>query len=218
MSDFAALAAKPTDPEKAADAADAGSDDDNAPAPEEESTATFTPVVQLEKVEVKTHEEDEEVMYKQRAKLFVYGETMLDKGKGIKTWRERGVGDMRFLKHKENGRIRALMRQEKTLKVIVNHFLDPRITLTPNAGNDRSWVWVAFDFADNELVETTFAIRFASPEIAAEYKAEFTKVQKEMDTLLAGGDAKEGGEEADKAADAIASLSVAAKAEDGAEK
>lgn len=32
---------------------------------EEESTATFTPVVQLEKVEVKTHEEDEDVVYKQ---------------------------------------------------------------------------------------------------------------------------------------------------------
>lgn len=46
------------------------------------------------------------------------------------------------------------MRQEKTMKVIVNHFLDPRIVLVPNAGNDRSWVWVAFDFADGELVET----------------------------------------------------------------
>lgn len=32
---------------------------------EEESTATFTPVVKLETVEIKTHEEDEEVLYKQ---------------------------------------------------------------------------------------------------------------------------------------------------------
>ena len=139
---------------------------------------------------------------------------MLDKGKGIKSWRERGVGDMRFLKHKETGRIRALMRQEKTLKVIVNHFLDPRITLTPNAGNDKSWVWVAFDFSDNELLETTFAIRFGSPEIAGEYKTEFGKVQKEMVTLLAGGDAATGAAEADAAADAIATLSVAAKADE----
>lgn len=46
------------------------------------------------------------------------------------------------------------MRQEKTMKVIVNHFLDPRIVLTPNAGNDKSWVWVAFDFAEGELLET----------------------------------------------------------------
>lgn len=86
--------------------------------------------------------------------MFIFGETMLDKGTGNKTWRERGVGEMKFLKHKENGRIRVLMRQEKTMKVIANHFLDPRITLTPNAGNDKSWVWVAFDFAEGELVET----------------------------------------------------------------
>ncbi len=32
---------------------------------EEESTAVFTPVVQLEIVETKTMEEDEEVLYKQ---------------------------------------------------------------------------------------------------------------------------------------------------------
>lgn len=56
-------------------------------------------------------------------------------------------------RHKESSRIRVLMRQEKTMKVIANHFLDPRITLSPNVGTDKSWVWGAFDFSDNELVE-----------------------------------------------------------------
>ncbi len=81
---------------------------------EEESTATFVPVVQLEKVEVKTFEEDEAIVYKQycflclhhsfsnsnfrRGKLFLYGETMLDKGTGNKTWKERGAGDVKFLR------------------------------------------------------------------------------------------------------------------------
>ena len=36
----------------------------------QESTAEFTPVVQLDEVEVKTHEEDEDVDFKIRAKLF----------------------------------------------------------------------------------------------------------------------------------------------------
>jgi hypothetical protein len=36
--------------------------------------------------------------FRRRAKLFLYGETMLDKGTGNKTWKEKGVGDMRFLK------------------------------------------------------------------------------------------------------------------------
>ena len=51
------------------------------------------------------------------------------------------------------------MRQEKIMKVIVNHSLDPRIKLEPNLGNDRSWVWSAFDFASGDLLETYFAIR-----------------------------------------------------------
>ena len=56
-------------------------------------------------------------------------------------------------RHRESGKIRVLMRQEKTMKVIANHFLDPRITITPHAGSDKSFVWNAFDFSDYELVE-----------------------------------------------------------------
>lgn len=80
MSDFAEIAAKaqeetestpePTVPKAAAaqgvdgaDEASAGADV-GAVVPEEESTAQFEPVVQLEEVEVKTHEEDERVLWK----------------------------------------------------------------------------------------------------------------------------------------------------------
>ena len=88
--------------------------------------------------------------------MFTYGESMLNKNTGVKSWNERGTGDVKLLKHKETSHIRVLMRQEKTMKIIVNHFLDPRIKITPNAGaSDKSWVWVAFDFSDGEsLVET----------------------------------------------------------------
>ena len=62
-------------------------------------------------------------------------------------------------RHRETSHIRALMRQEKTMKIIVNHITDPRIELAPNAGNDKSWVWKAFDFAEGEeLVETVFCL------------------------------------------------------------
>ena len=40
------------------------------------------------------------------------------------------------------------------MKVIVNHFADPRIGLSVHTGSDKSWIWVAYDFSDNELVET----------------------------------------------------------------
>lgn len=36
-------------------------------------------------------------------------------------WKERGLGFVKLLKHKENKKIRLLMRQEKTLKIRANH-------------------------------------------------------------------------------------------------
>lgn len=72
------------------------SDDENVE--EEESTAYFAPVIPLpDKVEVVTGEEDEDVLYSHRAKLFRFrnGE-----------WKERGLGDVKILKHRQNGQLR----------------------------------------------------------------------------------------------------------------
>jgi Ran-binding protein 1 len=146
----------------------------------------------LEEVEVRSGEEDENVLYSARSKLFVYGETMLDRGTGIKSWIERGVGDVRMLQHRNSGHIRLLMRQEKTLKIIANHQIDPRIELTPNIGNDRSWVWQAYDFADGvELVETMFAIRFKDSDIAQAFQTEFVKNQEENRKVYEGIDTED---------------------------
>jgi len=192
---------------------------------EEESTAQFTPVVQLDEVDVQSGEEEEEIIYCQRGKLFIYGETLLDVGSGNKQWNERGIGDIRILKHREHNGMRVLMRQEKTMKVIVNHALDPRIKLEPNVGSDRSWVWSAFDFATGELVETVFAIRFADSDIAISFKKIFEENQTEMEKTLAGEDSAPSAE-ADEAAEALAGLSTkeegegdsaAAAAADGAD-
>merc|ERR1719491_1855003 len=168
---------------------------------EVESTATFEPVVKLEEVETKNGEEEEEVVYSSRSKLFIFGETLLDVGTGKKSWRERGIGEARILRHREHQRLRFLMRQEKTMKVIANHALDPRIKLEPNAGSDRSWVWSCYDFADGELEEKVFALRFANSDLAQEFKEKYEEHQKEMEKLLAGEDkSDEGGEAADAAA------------------
>lgn len=145
-----------------------------------------------------------------RSKLFIFGETLLDKGTGKKSWRERGIGEAKILRHKEHQRLRLLMRQEKTMKVIANHAIDPRIKLEKNAGSDRSWVWSAFDFAEGELVEVVFALRFADSEIADEFKKKFEDAQKEMEALLAGEDkpGEDGGAAADEAAEALSGLTT----------
>ena len=40
-------------------------------------------------------------------------------------WKERGAGQVRLLQSQDNGKIRLLMRQEKTLKIRANHFGAP---------------------------------------------------------------------------------------------
>lgn len=108
--------------------------------------------------EIKTFEEDEEVEFKMRAKLFRF-----DKPAG--EWKERGTGDVRLLKHKETGKIRLLMRRDKTHKICANHYVAPELSLTMNVGSDRSWVWhVPADFAEGEARPELLAIRFANSE------------------------------------------------------
>lgn len=36
-------------------------------------------------------------------------------------WKERGVGTVKLLKDKVNGKVRLVMRQNKTLKICANH-------------------------------------------------------------------------------------------------
>lgn len=68
-----------------------------------------------EKVETKTNEESEDQVFKMRAKLFKFA-------KETSEWKERGTGDVRLLKHKENRKTRLVMRRDKTLKVCANHY------------------------------------------------------------------------------------------------
>eukprot|EP00605_Chrysophyceae_sp_TOSAG23-4_P000794 GSChrysophyteH1.ASY1.ANO1.883.1 assembled CDS len=203
------VSAEPSAP-AVAKAEEAGAEGENEEDPEaHESTAQFEALVHLDEVETRTGEDEEDVLYVQRSKLFVYGEALLDKGTGVKSWLQRGVGDCKLLKHKENNRIRVLMRQEGTLKIICNHFVDPRITLTPNVGSDKSWVWIAHDFSNGEtLEETSFAIRFKDAEIAGQFKDAFSEAQEKNKQFVSGADSAEGAEEADELSKAVESVSV----------
>ncbi|WWD02733.1 hypothetical protein V865_000775 [Kwoniella europaea PYCC6329] len=138
----------------------------------EEHDPQFEPVIKLtEQVEAKTHEEDEEVLFKMRAKLFRFAKESLE-------WKERGTGDVRLLKHKETKKIRLVMRRDKTLKVCANHIISSDMKLSPNVGSDRSWVWnVAADYAEGEASPETLAIRFGNSENANLFKTAFEDAQ-----------------------------------------
>jgi Ran-binding protein 1 len=158
-------------------AAEGGDDDDKVE--EEEADVHFEPVVHLtEKVDTKTNEEAEEQTFKMRAKLFKFD-------RESREWKERGTGDVRLLKHKENGKTRLVMRRDKTLKVCANHYVVPDMKLSPNVGSDRSWVWnAAADVSEGEPEAQTLAIRFANSENANGFKEAFIKAQQENEALF----------------------------------
>jgi Ran-binding protein 1 len=57
------------------------------------------------------------------------------------------VGDCKLLKHKASGKIRFLMRQEKTAKIVANHYVvenESFCNLKPNAGEKFTLVWSVF--------------------------------------------------------------------------
>ncbi|XP_063504583.1 E3 SUMO-protein ligase RanBP2-like isoform X4 [Pongo pygmaeus] len=140
-----------------------GDDDDDGP--------HFEPVVPLpDKAEVKTGEEDEEEFFCNRAKLFRFD--VESKG-----WKERGIGNVKILRHETSGKIRLLMRREQVLKICANHYISPDMKLTPNAGSDRSFVWHALDYADELPKPEQLAIRFKTPEEAALFKCKFEEAQ-----------------------------------------
>ncbi|XP_052176587.1 ran-binding protein 1 homolog c-like [Diospyros lotus] len=113
-------------------------------------------IVKLEEVAVTTEEEDEDAILDLKAKLF---------DKDGNQWKERGTGTVKLLKHKESGKVRHVMRQTKTLKIYANHLVLPTMSVQEHAGNDKSCAWHTADFADGELKDEFFCIRFASIEL-----------------------------------------------------
>jgi Ran-binding protein 1 len=96
-------------------------------------------------------------------------------------WKERGVGDVRILKHKDKMRFRIVMRRDKTHKICCNHFITPEIKLVPNVGSDRAWVWSTLaDYADEEVKREQLAIRFGNAENAKKFKEMVEKCQVEI--------------------------------------
>jgi len=151
---------------------------------EEENDPHFEPVIKLtEQVETKTMEEDEDVLFKMRSKLFRFSTENNE-------WKERGTGDVRLLQHKESKKVRLVMRRDKTLKVCANHLISHEMRLQPNVGSDRSWVWkVAADYSEDPPTSETLAIRFANSDNADQFKTEFEKAQKSNAELTADSDA-----------------------------
>ena len=81
----------------------------------------------------------DETLFSHQAKLF----RMRDGG-----WEERGLGDPKLHMHRKTGRACPKMRKESAMEFITNFYVLNVLEyyeLKSNAGNDRTWVWMAFD-------------------------------------------------------------------------
>ncbi|XP_065597117.1 ranBP2-like and GRIP domain-containing protein 4 isoform X1 [Cyrtonyx montezumae] len=165
---------KPPQPTTEGGSTHGGDEDDDGP--------HFDPVVPLpDKIEVKTGEEDEEEFFCNRAKLFRFDAES-------KEWKERGVGNVKILKHKVSGKFRLLMRRDQVLKICANHYINTDMKLAPNAGSDRSFVWHALDYADELPKPEQLAIRFKTPEEAVLFKSKFEECQNALKTVGSSAD------------------------------
>lgn len=125
----------------------------------------FKAVVSLPEVDVKTGEENEEVLFNHKAKLFRFDSN-------ISQWKERGVGDMKLLRNVSTNKVRILMRRDQIFKVCCNHFITSDMSLL--AYKERSWMWFTLDdFADEVPRPEKFAVKFKSVEIAQLFKVIF---------------------------------------------
>ncbi|GAV66590.1 Ran_BP1 domain-containing protein [Cephalotus follicularis] len=173
-------------------------EDEEAPHNEDEDTgAQVAPIVKLEEVAVTTGEENEDAILDLKSKLYRFD-------KEGNQWKESGAGTVKLLKHKESGKVRLVMRQSKTLKICANHLVLSSMSVQEHAGNEKSCVWHATDFADGELKDELFCIRFGSVENCKAFMEMFQEVAESQKN-------KEENKDASAAAGLLEKLSVEEK-------
>ena len=138
--------------------------------PEAEVQGNWAKLIDLPEVAVVTGEENEDCIYKQKARLYRINQ---------KQWKERGQGEAKLLRNKQSHQIRFLMRQDKTLKVVANHILleDPYCDLKAMQNNEKALVWIANDYSEGSAYNETFSIKFTSEMLAKEFKEAFSNAK-----------------------------------------
>ena len=137
--------------------------------PEEEVKINPTNNLNLAKVEVKTGEEDEDLIFKSRGKLYRFRDG---------EWKERGTGDLKLLRHKKEKKIRFILRQDKTLKIVANFIISekPLCELKPHQGSEKMFMFMAYDCSEEPVMEK-FVIKLGNAEKAKIFKKNFEDAQ-----------------------------------------
>ncbi|KRT82310.1 hypothetical protein AMK59_3921, partial [Oryctes borbonicus] len=130
---------------------------------EEEYDPQYEPIVPLpDAVTVLTGEEDERVLFNERAKLFRYD---VD----LKEWKERGIGQLKILYHPSNHTYRLLLRREQVHKVVLNQLITPDFSLQPMSTNEKAWCWGGYNYSEDDHCLEKLAARFTSVELSRQF-------------------------------------------------
>jgi len=131
----------------------------------------FQPVVPLPpKVDIKTGEEEETVLYVSRARLFRFCDN---------EWKERGVGDLKILESPESQRIRLLMRRDTILKVCLNQYITADLKLDLK-DDKKSITWSAIDYSEETPNPQIFLLRLKNLENAELFLNAFRSAQSRL--------------------------------------
>lgn len=138
-------------------------------------TAHFEPVISLpDLVEVKTGEENEEILFEHRAKLLRFV-------KEIKEWKERGIGNMKVLVNKDDpNKVRLLMRREQVLKLCCNQMLAKDTKFNKLPKSEVAMSWFGQDYSENELQIELLAIRFKTADVCKQFHDAILGAQSKM--------------------------------------
>ena len=151
-------------------ATSAGEDAD----PEAEADVSFKPIVTLsEAAPIRSWDDDADALFIHRGRLYRFCDSQ---------WKERGVGDIKIMKHRQTNRTRIIMRRDQIWKVCCNHYITAGMTLVPGS-NEKSWVWFTHsDFTDEKPQPEKLAVRFKKPETAAQFKRVFEECVRDSES------------------------------------
>lgn len=144
-------------------------------------TAYFEPVVTLPIVETRTGEENEIVLFQQRAELFRFA-------RDLEEWKYRGIGDMKVLVDKDDpNKVRLIMRRELVLKLCCNQYIHRNTKFEKMVKLKTVTVWCGHDFSENKMQTELLALRFETVNICNQFLGVITAAQCKMtdETIVA---------------------------------
>jgi len=127
-------------------------------------TAEFPPGIPLPPlVEVGRSHEGEDLVYEARAKIYCFGTNK-------KSWKERGLGQIKILRHSEIKKGRIVMWRDNINTVACNHSLRSISGLQYHRNSEKELLWSALDFTFEYPKNEIFVCKFINAEDCKEFK------------------------------------------------